>query len=172
MILAKKFQVTLGKHIFNYEQLVSFITRISALLECTCIFCSLLLRGFSPSVPHPLVLLLSMTCTHACIAFAFPWQQAQLLMCCIHSSGGSDCMDYADMTAAEYLSVPTYFHFLHASHCVALAPSPEDSSWTHLPPLKLLLRVQFPYVAFKHFSSWHPLRAWCCESNCAAPEKC
>lgn len=171
MILAKKFKWPWG-NIFNYEQLVSFITKIPALLECTFIFCSLLLSGFSPYVPHPLASLLSMTCTHACIAFAFPWQQPSSVMCYIHSSRGNDCTDYAHMTAAEYLSVSTYFHFLHTSRCVALAPSPEDSSWTHLSPLELLLRVQFPYVAFKHFSSWHPLGAWSWESNCAAPEKC
>lgn len=70
--------MTLGKHIFNYEQLVSFITKIPALLECTFIFCSLLLSGFSPYVPRPLASLLSMTCTHVCSAFAFSWQQAQL----------------------------------------------------------------------------------------------
>lgn len=100
-----------------------------------------------------------------------PDNRPRSVMCYIRSSRGNDCADYANVTAAEYISVSTYFHFLHTSHCIALAPSPADGSWTHLPPLELLLRVQFPYVAFKDFSSWLPLRAWSYESNCAAPEE-
>ena len=88
-----------------------------------------------------------------------PDNRPSSVMCYIHSSRGNDCMDYVNMTAAEYISVSTHFHFPHTFHSVALAPSPADGSRTHLPPLELLLRVQFPYAAFEHFSSWRPLRA-------------